>query len=156
VCVCVCVCVCGWMGVWQFGTVVADSSMFYHGLYMELIGTLISFVVGLLTGGVGAAWADQLGWPTNEMSSRGQWSSLLIGLVFAVPSGAGASPTLPQNPAVGGGRRPRVLLDVAGGTHTPRCGSERGAFRPWSACERAGASTWFAQRPQRFAQSSIR
>jgi uncharacterized hydrophobic protein (TIGR00271 family) len=74
-----------------FGTVVADSSMFYHGLYMELIGTAISLLVGLVTGLVGAAWAEELDWPTNEMSSRGQWSALIIGLVFAIPSGAGVA-----------------------------------------------------------------
>jgi hypothetical protein len=50
----------------------------------------LSLVVGLFVGIGGAVFAKDLGWPTNEMESRGNWGSILIGACFAIPSGAGA------------------------------------------------------------------
>jgi len=74
-----------------FGTVVNDKELIIKGIKLEIIGLSLSFVVGLFVGIGGAVFAKDLGWPTNEMESRGNWGSILIGACFAIPSGAGVA-----------------------------------------------------------------
>lgn len=38
-----------------------------------------------------APYGEDLEWPTNEMESRGYASSLIIGLLIAIPSGVGVA-----------------------------------------------------------------
>ncbi|XP_050403275.2 uncharacterized protein LOC126819336 [Patella vulgata] len=81
-----------------FGIVIRNGSLWKLGLRTELIGLLmciiIGFVFGLVPGGMslnGANWGSTDDFPTIEMSSRGVPRSLGIGLLIALPSGAGVA-----------------------------------------------------------------
>ena len=81
-----------------FGTIIRDWKLSWQGLWKELVGLAICFFVGVLVGLGFAPWGDDLDWPNNEMSSRGTWVGLLIGLTIAIPSGVGvALSTISQN-----------------------------------------------------------
>ncbi|KNC48647.1 uncharacterized protein AMSG_00424 [Thecamonas trahens ATCC 50062] len=81
-----------------FGTIIRDWKLSWQGLWKELVGLAICFVVGGLVGLGFAAWGDDLDWPNSEMSSRGTGVGLLIGIAIAVPSGVGvALSTISQN-----------------------------------------------------------
>ena len=67
---------------------------FYLGIRNELISLLICILTGLILGFIFCPWIDTYGvnqWPTNEMVSRGQVRSLLVGILIAMPSGAGVA-----------------------------------------------------------------
>ncbi|KAK6188259.1 hypothetical protein SNE40_004476 [Patella caerulea] len=81
-----------------FGIVIRNGSLWKLGLRTELIGLLmcimIGFVFGLIPGGMslnGANWGSTDDFPTIEMSTRGVPRSLGIGLLIALPSGAGVA-----------------------------------------------------------------
>ena len=73
------------------GTAMRDWVMVKQGLKAELVGLSLCLVVGVVVGCVFAPFSEEFAWPTQEMESRGERTSLLIGLAFAIPSGAGVA-----------------------------------------------------------------
>jgi uncharacterized hydrophobic protein (TIGR00271 family) len=74
-----------------FGLFVGDKVLLWRSSVAELQGLLLAAVVGFICSGVATPWSSSLGWPTSEMSQRGDTWNLLIGLAIAVPSGAGVA-----------------------------------------------------------------
>ncbi|XP_052774315.1 uncharacterized protein LOC128212946 isoform X1 [Mya arenaria] len=81
-----------------FGQVIQNHGLRNLGLKSELSGLLIcifvGFVFGLVTGSFGlkgAVWGSTDQWPTQEMASRGELRALWVGMLIAVPSGAGVA-----------------------------------------------------------------
>jgi len=59
-----------------------------------VLSLVICIIIGFLLGLCISPWAEDYGctqWPTNEMNSRGHWRSLWVGVLIAVPSGAGVA-----------------------------------------------------------------
>mmetsp|Transcript_33673 Transcript_33673/g.84537 ORF Transcript_33673/g.84537 Transcript_33673/m.84537 type:complete len:399 (-) Transcript_33673:149-1345(-) len=75
-----------------FGTCIKDKHMVSTSLRNEIIGVVITFVMGVIIGLVVCPFYT-LGvkWPTDEMSSRGSPLSLVLGACIAIPSGAGVA-----------------------------------------------------------------
>ncbi|XP_052256226.1 uncharacterized protein LOC127861613 isoform X2 [Dreissena polymorpha] len=81
-----------------FGQVIKNNELRNLGITSELKGLLIclltGFLFGLVTGGIGlkgAFWGSTTEWPTSEMVSRGMLRALWVGVLIAVPSGAGVA-----------------------------------------------------------------
>mmetsp|Transcript_908 Transcript_908/g.2766 ORF Transcript_908/g.2766 Transcript_908/m.2766 type:complete len:434 (+) Transcript_908:151-1452(+) len=91
-----------------FGSVVKDRSLVMEGVKMELVGVGLTILVGFIMGLLLAEWGVLYQWPTNEMTTRGEWSSLVIGILFAVPSGAGVALSV-----TGGGSNSLVGVAIA-------------------------------------------
>eukprot|EP00192_Tetraselmis_astigmatica_P002986 CAMPEP_0117685232 /NCGR_PEP_ID=MMETSP0804-20121206/21615_1 /TAXON_ID=1074897 /ORGANISM="Tetraselmis astigmatica, Strain CCMP880" /LENGTH=537 /DNA_ID=CAMNT_0005496461 /DNA_START=195 /DNA_END=1809 /DNA_ORIENTATION=- len=75
-----------------------------HSIALQGLTILVGFIMGLLL----AEWGVLYQWPTNEMTTRGEWSSLVIGILFAVPSGAGVALSV-----TGGGSNSLVGVAIA-------------------------------------------
>jgi len=65
--------------------------MAFHALKNEIIALLIVFILGMVCGAVFLPFRDSLQWPTAEMRLRGEPSGLGIGVLVALPSGAGVT-----------------------------------------------------------------
>lgn len=91
-----------------FGTVVRDRDLFCGGLKAELVGVGLTLGVGVVLGFVLSPLCNFYDWPTNEMLSRGQAVNLLVGLAFAIPSGAGVALSV-----TGGGGNSLVGVAIA-------------------------------------------
>ncbi|XP_022253639.1 uncharacterized protein LOC106469415 [Limulus polyphemus] len=77
-----------------FGAVIEDRSLRNQGLTNEIIGLSVCVVFGFLFGLICGNFSDTWGqgeWPTSEMAGRGYWRSLWVGLLIALPSGAGVA-----------------------------------------------------------------
>ncbi|ELU08060.1 hypothetical protein CAPTEDRAFT_213394 [Capitella teleta] len=81
-----------------FGLVIKHRDLCRLGVTNELIGLSICLVVGFIFGLItaaananGAFWGSTDTWPTAEMSSRGMLRSLWVGVLIALPSGAGVA-----------------------------------------------------------------
>jgi uncharacterized hydrophobic protein (TIGR00271 family) len=77
-----------------FGTVIGDRKLRNLGIANELLSLGICIVVGFLLGLMVCPWAATYGaseWPTREMRSRGELRALWVGVLVAVPSGAGVA-----------------------------------------------------------------
>ena len=83
-----------------FGAVISDKSLLKRGIYLELLSLGGCIIVGFLYGLVFCPWIKTYGlgvqndnylWPTDEMISRGNPRSLYVGLLIAIPSGAGVA-----------------------------------------------------------------
>ena len=77
-----------------FGVVVGDSKLRNLGIINELISLVICVLSGFVMGLVVCPWIETYGvpqWPTQEMVGRGQLRSLWVGVLVAVPSGAGVA-----------------------------------------------------------------
>ncbi|XP_071451791.1 uncharacterized protein [Hetaerina americana] len=79
-----------------FGTVVQDKQLQKIGLLNELLGLASCIMVGFLYGLVIGCATDHWGslgsdWPTQEMKSRGVLRCLWVGVLIALPSGAGVA-----------------------------------------------------------------
>ncbi|ESP03616.1 hypothetical protein LOTGIDRAFT_171267 [Lottia gigantea] len=81
-----------------FGSVIKNPSLWKLGLKNELIGLAVciscGFIFGLLPAGltmIGTSWRITEEFPTIEMSSRGTPRSLGVGILIAIPSGAGVA-----------------------------------------------------------------
>ncbi|XP_046397947.1 uncharacterized protein LOC124164586 isoform X2 [Ischnura elegans] len=79
-----------------FGTVVQDKQLQKIGLLNELVGLasciLVGFIYGLVIGCVTDHWGSpDSDWPTQEMMSRGVLRCLWVGVLIALPSGAGVA-----------------------------------------------------------------
>ena len=71
-----------------FGAATRDCKMLLRGLVNNAIGCAITLVLGFVMGLIFApVFAPRYGWPTVEMSSRGDALNLAIGIVFAIASG---------------------------------------------------------------------
>mmetsp|Transcript_12979 Transcript_12979/g.40978 ORF Transcript_12979/g.40978 Transcript_12979/m.40978 type:complete len:174 (-) Transcript_12979:76-597(-) len=91
-----------------FGTAVRDLALIKRGVYVEIVGVIVTFMVGMFVGVIFCPFADEFEWPTNEMSSRGDKTGLLVGLAFAIPSGAGVALSV-----TGGGGNALVGVAIA-------------------------------------------
>ncbi|XP_028982521.1 uncharacterized protein LOC107046395 isoform X2 [Diachasma alloeum] len=82
-----------------FGTIIADKDLICIGLKSLLLGIFISilfgFIFGLLLGTTEMPWGYN-DWPTDEMKGRGNYRSLWMGILWALPSGTGVAVALLQ------------------------------------------------------------
>ncbi|XP_012267637.2 uncharacterized protein LOC105692775 [Athalia rosae] len=82
-----------------FGTIIADRNLQSIGFKSLLLGIFMSiaygFVFGLLLGTTEMPWGYG-DWPTDEMKSRGNYRSLWMGVLWALPSGTGVAVALLQ------------------------------------------------------------
>ncbi|XP_076752897.1 uncharacterized protein LOC143424614 isoform X2 [Xylocopa sonorina] len=82
-----------------FGTVIADRNLQFIGLKSLLLGIFLSilfgFIFGLLLGTTEMPWGYN-DWPTDEMKGRGNYRSLWMGVLWALPSGTGVAVALLQ------------------------------------------------------------
>jgi len=77
-----------------FGGVIQDQKLTRKGIIHETEALLICIGIGFLFGLLIAPFAEAYGcpqWPTPEMMSRGELRSLWVGVLIAVPSGAGVA-----------------------------------------------------------------
>lgn len=83
-----------------FGAVISEKSLLKRGIYLELLSLGGCIIVGFLYGLIFCPWIKHYGlgvqnddylWPTDEMISRGNPRSLYVGLLIAIPSGAGVA-----------------------------------------------------------------
>ncbi|CAF3458177.1 unnamed protein product [Rotaria sp. Silwood1] len=78
-----------------FGLSVREHSLWRRGLRNELIGLIIciscGFILGLLTTFAETKWGSSASFPTLEMKSRGDVKRLWVGVLIALPSGAGVA-----------------------------------------------------------------
>ncbi|CAF1563468.1 unnamed protein product, partial [Didymodactylos carnosus] len=78
-----------------FGLSVREHSLWKCGLRNEVIGLLIclscGFLLGLFTTFFETNWGSSTSFPTMEMRSRGDITRLWIGVLIALPSGAGVA-----------------------------------------------------------------
>eukprot|EP01029_Cantina_marsupialis_P020961 TRINITY_DN4967_c0_g1_i1.p1 TRINITY_DN4967_c0_g1~~TRINITY_DN4967_c0_g1_i1.p1 ORF type:complete len:533 (-),score=142.23 TRINITY_DN4967_c0_g1_i1:177-1775(-) len=80
-----------------FGLTLHQIPMLRRGLFSEILGLVMCWIVGMLLG-VGAVWwTDDWNLPNSEMESRGQWAGLLYGLGIALPSGIGVALSIVGN-----------------------------------------------------------
>ncbi|KAG8042317.1 hypothetical protein G9C98_004951 [Cotesia typhae] len=82
-----------------FGTIIADKDLICVGLKSLLLGIFISilfgFIFGLILGTTQMPWGNN-DWPTDEMKGRGNYRSLWMGVLWALPSGTGVAVALLQ------------------------------------------------------------
>ena len=77
-----------------FGGVIQDSKLSWSGVRHEIYALLICIFIGFFFGLLVCPWAEEYGvsqWPTQEMLSRGELRALWVGVLIAVPSGAGVA-----------------------------------------------------------------
>lgn len=74
---------CGTVGLGTVAT--CDDATTKYG--DQSISLLICVAVGFVTGVVGVLSTQNNHWPTEQMSSRGEYWGLLVGLIIAIPSG---------------------------------------------------------------------
>ncbi|KAM3966356.1 uncharacterized protein ACR2FA_012665 [Aphomia sociella] len=76
------------------GTAVRDRSLQQMGVMHEMLGLFLSLVIGFIFGLIICAVDEKYGvgeWPTDEMMSRCEIRSLWVGVLVALPSGAGVA-----------------------------------------------------------------
>ncbi|EGI71053.1 PREDICTED: uncharacterized protein LOC105154195 [Acromyrmex echinatior] len=82
-----------------FGTIIADRKLQLVGLKSLMLGIFVSilfgFIFGLLLGTTEMPWGYG-DWPTDEMKGRGNYRSLWMGVLWALPSGTGVAVALLQ------------------------------------------------------------
>jgi len=77
-----------------FGGVIGDWSLAWKGIRHEVYSLFLCIFIGFVLGLAVTPFAAQYGcsqWPTQEMVGRGEWRSLWVGVLIAVPSGAGVA-----------------------------------------------------------------
>ena len=77
-----------------FGGVISDKELRNKGIKHEAISLLLIIFIGFVLGLIFSTWLEVYGvtqWPTNEMIQRGQLRALWVGVLIAVPSGAGVA-----------------------------------------------------------------
>ena len=77
-----------------FGTVIHDHELRSQGIRHEFISLFICICTGFIFGLMICPWVDIYGveqWPTQEMLVRGHPKSLYVGVLIAIPSGAGVA-----------------------------------------------------------------
>ncbi|XP_011647717.1 uncharacterized protein LOC105433920 [Pogonomyrmex barbatus] len=82
-----------------FGTIIADRDLQLVGLKSLMLGIFLSilfgFIFGLILGTTEMPWGYN-DWPTDEMKGRGNYRSLWMGVLWALPSGTGVAVALLQ------------------------------------------------------------
>ncbi|XP_029175049.1 uncharacterized protein LOC114943572 isoform X2 [Nylanderia fulva] len=82
-----------------FGTIIADRDLQVVGLKSLMLGIFLSilfgFIFGLILGTTEMPWGYN-DWPTEEMKGRGNYRSLWMGVLWALPSGTGVAVALMQ------------------------------------------------------------
>ncbi|XP_070171379.1 uncharacterized protein [Polyergus mexicanus] len=82
-----------------FGTIIADRNLQMIGLKSLMLGIFLSilfgFIFGLILGTTEMPWGYN-DWPTEEMKGRGNYRSLWMGVLWALPSGTGVAVALLQ------------------------------------------------------------
>ncbi|UJR18300.1 hypothetical protein I4U23_005203 [Adineta vaga] len=78
-----------------FGVSVREKSLWRQGVRNELIGLILcivwGFIIGLCTTFAGTTWGSSSSFPTPEMKARGDLKRLWVGVLIALPSGAGVA-----------------------------------------------------------------
>jgi len=77
-----------------FGGAIQDSKLAWSGVRHEVYSLFICIFIGFFFGLMVCPWAEEYGvsqWPTQEMISRGELRALWVGVLIAVPSGAGVA-----------------------------------------------------------------
>ena len=81
-----------------FGGAVNDSRLSWLGVRHEVYSLMICILLGLVLGLLTVPWIslyggahDNFQFPTAEMISRGELRCLWVGVLIAVPSGAGVA-----------------------------------------------------------------
>lgn len=103
-----------------FGTTVRDGRLIANGLCTAAVGVLECFLIGGIIGLIAAVWpAATQDWPTVEMAARGNAEGLIVGLLFALPSGVGVGLCV-----TGGGSNALVGVAIAASLLPPcvNCG----------------------------------
>ena len=75
-----------------FGTVIQDKPLRNYGVKIETLSLVICILMGFSLGLLYSPMVDSYGldqWPTTEMTSRGRPRNLVVGILIAIPSGAG-------------------------------------------------------------------
>ncbi|CAF4074464.1 unnamed protein product [Rotaria sp. Silwood2] len=82
------------MGI-VFGLSVREHLLWQRGIRNELIGLFLcilwGFVIGLCTTHAETRWGSSTSFPTSEMKARGDLKRLWVGVLIALPSGAGVA-----------------------------------------------------------------
>ncbi|CAF4582900.1 unnamed protein product [Rotaria sp. Silwood1] len=82
------------MGI-VFGLSVREHSLWQRGIRNELIGLTLcilwGFIIGLCTTHAETRWGSSTSFPTSEMKTRGDLKRLWVGVLIALPSGAGVA-----------------------------------------------------------------
>ncbi|XP_031779917.1 uncharacterized protein LOC107981889 [Nasonia vitripennis] len=82
-----------------FGSIIADKELQSIGLKSLCFGICLSilfgFIFGLILGTTKMPWGYN-DWPTDEMKGRGNFRSLWMGVLWALPSGTGVAVALLQ------------------------------------------------------------
>ncbi|XP_043288165.1 uncharacterized protein [Venturia canescens] len=82
-----------------FGTIIADRDLQFIGFKSLMLGIFVSilfgFIFGLILGTTEMPWGYN-DWPTDEMKGRGNYRSLWMGVLWALPSGTGVAVALLQ------------------------------------------------------------
>ncbi|XP_033231731.1 uncharacterized protein LOC117182734 [Belonocnema kinseyi] len=82
-----------------FGTIIADRNLQFIGFKSLMLGIFLSilfgFIFGLILGTTQMPWGYN-DWPTDEMKGRGNYRSLWMGVLWALPSGTGVAVALLQ------------------------------------------------------------
>ncbi|XP_022236009.1 uncharacterized protein LOC111083657, partial [Limulus polyphemus] len=80
-----------------FGMWIEDTHLRNMGIINECIAlstcVFWGFLFGLISGNFADKWATE-GWPTEAMTSKSEWRSLWVGLLTALPTGAGVALSL--------------------------------------------------------------
>ncbi|OXA40543.1 uncharacterized protein LOC110860701 [Folsomia candida] len=80
-----------------FGAVIRDWQLVRIGIISELVGLLLCLLVGFIFGillqvpGPGGPWDKIDQWPTPQMVARSETRALIVGVLVAIPSGAGVA-----------------------------------------------------------------
>ncbi|XP_022704303.1 uncharacterized protein LOC111269159 [Varroa jacobsoni] len=82
-----------------FGIIIHDMKLIKTGLRTELCGLVLCLLFGFCFGITMAYFGDETGglawgpntWPNPEQTARGQWRSLWVGALVALPSGGGVA-----------------------------------------------------------------
>lgn len=77
-----------------FGGVIGDWVLARRGIRHEIYSLFLCILIGFILGLFISPFARMYGcsqWPTAEMLGRGEWRALWVGVLIAVPSGAGVA-----------------------------------------------------------------
>ena len=77
-----------------FGGAVRDHNLMWKGIRHEVYALLLCILIGFICGLMIVPWVETYNvakFPTSEMLSRGELRSLWVGVLIAVPSGAGVA-----------------------------------------------------------------
>lgn len=77
-----------------FGGAIQDKKLSWSGVRHEVYALFICIFIGFFFGLMVCPWAEEYGvsqWPTEEMLSRGELRALWVGILIAIPSGAGVA-----------------------------------------------------------------